>query len=46
MIFKKENEIKFIPAICPKCGGRLDLDSTFETAFCMDCGCCVFIKNA
>ena len=46
MFFKKDKNIQFIPAICPKCGGRLELDSSFEVAYCKDCGSHVFIKNA
>ena len=46
MFFKKDKNIQFIPAVCPKCGGRLELDSSFEVAYCKDCGCQVFIKNA
>ena len=45
-IFKHNKKIEFIPAVCPKCGGRLEIDSSFEVAYCKDCGFQVFIKNA
>ncbi len=43
-IFKRK--IKFVSAICPKCGGNLELDSTLETAYCQYCGSQCIVENA
>lgn len=39
------NQIRFQEARCPRCGGRLELDSNFEVAYCKDCGCQCVIQN-
>ena len=36
---------KFIAARCPNCGGKLELDSNFEVAYCADCGTQSIIQN-
>ena len=41
-IFNKQP--KFFAAKCPNCGGRLELDSDFEVAYCADCGSQCIIK--
>jgi transcription initiation factor TFIIIB Brf1 subunit/transcription initiation factor TFIIB len=30
--------VKFVPAVCPKCGGQLDVDPSQEAAVCKYCG--------
>lgn len=42
-IFKKEP--KFVAAICPQCGGNLEMDSTLQTAFCQSCGAHCLMEN-
>ena len=36
---------KFVAATCPKCGGVLELDASFEVAYCSECGTQCFIQN-
>lgn len=36
---------EFIAAVCPLCGGNLELDSNFEIARCKDCGAESIIRN-
>lgn len=43
-IFKRK--IEFVSAICPECGGNLELDATLETAYCQYCGAMCIVKNA
>ena len=43
-IFNKK--VEFIAAVCPKCGGRLELDVNFEVAYCSNCGTQCIIRNA
>ena len=43
-IFKRK--IEYVPAICPKCKGNLQLDATLETAYCQSCGAQCIIENA
>lgn len=35
----------FTAAECPRCGGRLELDSNFEIGYCKECGSQVIIQN-
>ena len=42
-IFNKEP--KFIIAQCPKCGGSLELDTNYETAYCQNCGMQYIVQN-
>ena len=36
---------EFIAAVCPLCGGNLELDSNFEIARCKECGAESIIRN-
>ena len=38
-------EPKFTAAICPRCGGRLELDSNYEIGYCKECGSQVVVQN-
>ena len=42
-IFNKQP--KFVAATCPKCGGVLELDASFEVAYCSECGTQCIIQN-
>ena len=42
-IFSRRPE--FIAAVCPRCGGRLELDSNFEIGYCKEYGSQVIIQN-
>lgn len=42
---KKQSEIEFIPAICPKCGGELRVPSNKDVVKCMYCGIDVILHN-
>lgn len=35
----------FTAAECPRCGGRLELDSNYEIGYCKECGCQVVVQN-
>ena len=41
----KSKKPEFIAAICPECGGKLELDDNFETAFCTECGAHCIVEN-
>lgn len=43
IIFDKQP--KFVAATCPKCGGVLELDASFEVAYCSECGTQCIIQN-
>lgn len=36
----------FVAAICPQCGGNLQLDNQLETGFCMHCGTKIIVQDA
>jgi DNA-directed RNA polymerase subunit RPC12/RpoP len=36
----------FVAAICPQCGGELQLDNEKDTGFCMHCGSRIVIRDA
>lgn len=38
-------EPKFTAAVCPRCGGRLELDSNYEIGYCKECGSQVVVQN-
>lgn len=38
-------EPKFTAAVCPRCGGRLELDSNYEIGYCKECGSQVIVQN-
>lgn len=40
--YKKRN---YEAAICPKCGGNLEVDGNFKRGFCKECGVQVIIDN-
>ena len=42
-IFSRRPE--FIAAVCPRCGGRLELDNNYEIGYCKECGSQVIIQN-
>ena len=39
-------ETKFVPAVCPKCGGQLQVDPTQEAAVCQYCGTPFIVDKA
>lgn len=38
--------VKFVPAVCPKCGGQLQVDPTQEAAVCQFCGTPFIVEKA
>ena len=38
-------EPKFTAAVCPRCGGRFELDSNYEIGYCKECGSQVVVQN-
>ena len=43
-LFKRK--VGFQTAICPKCGGNLEMDSKLKIAICKNCGVECIVKNA
>lgn len=46
MSFWKKKKTEFIAAVCPKCGGNLEMDTNLKTAYCQQCGAHCLIENA
>ena len=42
-VFSKEP--KFMICECVKCGGPLEMDANFETAYCENCGRTYVVRN-
>lgn len=40
-----ERKPKFVAAVCPNCGGNLELDSNFKVAICKECGAQCIVQN-
>ena len=38
--------VKFVPGVCPKCGGQLEVDPTQEAAVCKYCGTPFIVDKA
>ncbi len=38
--------VKFVPAICPKCGAQMEVDPTQEAAVCQYCGTAFIVDKA
>ncbi len=38
--------VKFVPAICPKCGGKMEVDPSQEAAVCQYCGSAFIVDKA
>ena len=43
---KDPQSVKFVPAICPKCGGQLEVDPSQEAAVCKFCGTPFIVDKA
>ena len=43
---KDPQPVKFVPAICPKCGGQLEVDPSQEAAVCKFCGTPFIVDKA
>ncbi len=43
---KDPQTVKFVPAICPKCGGQLEVDPSQEAAVCKFCGTPFIVDKA
>ena len=41
-----QTSVKFVPALCPKCGGQLEVDPTQEAAVCQYCGSAFVVEKA
>lgn len=41
-----EKSVKFVPAACPKCGGKLEVDPSQEAAVCQYCGTPFIVDKA
>jgi hypothetical protein len=41
-----EEQVKFVPGICPKCGGQLKVDPSQEAAVCEYCGTPFVVQKA
>lgn len=41
-----QQSVKFVPGICPKCGGQLQLDPSQEAAVCQYCGTPFIVDKA
>ena len=41
-----EQTVKLVPAACPKCGGKLEVDPTQEAAVCEYCGTPFIVDKA
>ena len=42
-LFKRKP--KFIAAVCPQCGGNLEMDADLQTAYCTKCGAHCLIED-
>ena len=42
-LFKRKP--KFIAAVCPQCGGNLEMDAQLQTAYCTKCGAHCLIED-
>lgn len=42
----EKQSVKFVPAICPKCGGQLEVDPAQEAAVCKFCGTPFIVEKA
>ncbi len=38
--------VKFVPAVCPKCGGQVEVDPSQEAAVCQYCGTAFIVDKA
>lgn len=45
-INKEPQSVKFVPAVCPKCGGQLQVDPSQEAAVCQFCGTPFIVEKA
>ena len=43
---EEKQSIKFLPAVCPKCGGQLVVDPAQEAAVCRFCGTPFIVEKA
>ena len=41
-----QQSVKFVPAVCPKCGGQLEVDPAQEAAVCKYCGTPFIVEKA
>ena len=41
-----QQSVKFVPAVCPKCGGQLEVDPSQEAAVCKYCGTPFIVDKA
>lgn len=41
-----ENGVRFVPAVCPKCGAELQVDAEQEEAYCQYCGTKFVVEKA
>jgi len=42
-LFKRKP--KFIAAVCPQCGGNLEMDAQLQTAYCTKCGAHCLVED-
>ncbi len=42
-LFKRKP--KFIAAVCPQCGGNLEMDADLQTAYCTKCGAHCLVED-
>ena len=45
-MIETQASVKFVPAVCPKCGGQLEVDPTQEAAVCKYCGTPFVVEKA
>jgi DNA-directed RNA polymerase subunit RPC12/RpoP len=46
MINDERKNPKMMPAICPQCGGQVEVDAQRENAFCLYCGMKFIVEKA